>query len=534
MPAALRYIPLNSNSREAIALNTTYQAERKGRIAEINAAWDYYRGVMKKHLNTDNTKVDDNVTLPMVGTLIDKGVASMIGVDDRGVIEGVKFEIQGADESQASAPPSDPLVDDAAIPAPESQETTEPPVAETLEELWDANKKNKFLYNLFLAGGLAGHHFVKIIPDALPDPNGGGTRYPRYVLLDPRNVSVFWAEDDVERVLWYRIETGMRCEDIVRNVDDAGEDAGGWSIITYEKKTQASHWKPVGAPEQWERDWSPVVDWQNLPVPSMGGYYGKNDLGVLGLLNDAINFATSNMQRIQKHHGHPTLVATGVKLPEDFTAGPDRIIDTETAEAKVYYVEMASEGEYTLALIQFLQRVFYNGGREVDPSTVADKLGDLTNFGIRMMYHDSMIKRQSKWLTAAEGLELLCRYGLELMGFPATTRVNIIPPDVLPQDELEQANALSIDRSAGGISETTYQERRGYDPEKEAENNEVEQAKKIAHADAMARTQLFTNVANMSRNLRRQQNDEQTQPNLAGNGAAIAGRSTGANGGGIG
>jgi hypothetical protein len=427
MPAATEY------SLDPKALDNEYRSELLTRVTAIDAAWKYYKGDMKEPLLRDGTSVNDNILLPLCTALIDKAVATMMGTDEDGILAGVAFNAANA-EFQPH-----------------------------LDALWEVNGKNKFLHNTFLTASLTGHVFVKIVPEAF------GT-LPRFVLLDPRNVSVFWHAADAARVLWYRVQYGMpnarRRKDIVRDLDEWGGDAGTWTIYSYQEGKEG-RWTPADEPLLWPKPWAPILDWQNLPIPAMGGYYGRDDLGILPKMNDAINFTVSNMQRIQKHHGHPQMVVSGGHLDNDFVSGPDQIIDGLPADASVYNVEMQSEGQFALALLQFLQRQFYNSGREVDPATVADKLGDLTNFGLRLLYSDSVTKRQVKWLEAADGLRRLSQYSLELMGHGENIPLNVIPPSPLPQNPTEQANALNTDVQ-NGLSQTTYLQKRGYDPAQES------------------------------------------------------------------
>lgn len=474
MPPAIQYDPTFS-SEEAKQLETDYKSELLTRVTTIDLIWKYYVGNMPNPLQDDKTKVDDNILLPLIETLVNKGVSSMMGTDEDGIVQGVKFEV---------SKPKDAKED--------------PPEQKDLDLLWDANFKDEFSYNVFLQSGLAGHNFVKIIPEALEDPEGSEKMLPRFVALDPRNCGVIWDTNDVKRVLAYRIQYGKagsrRREDIARDVAEDGTDAGTWTIYTF-KELKDDKWELVGT-IVWPKPWPPIVDWQNLPVPAMGGYYGRDDVGTLPKVNDAINFAVSNVQRINKHHGHPKFVVTGGGLPPDYENNPNTALEFDSPEAKAYNVEMQSEGQIAMAMLQFLQRQFYNNGREVDPATVADKLGDLTNFGLRLLYGDSVTKRQTKWMNAKRGLQLLCQRALELMGHAPNIKINVIPPAPLPQDPNEQAQALQID-VANGLSRESYLEKRGYDPEQEQVRRDKAREESVADEVAKAQANSFSQFADI-------------------------------------
>lgn len=494
MPAAVEYVPLNIKTDSSKQLQNAYKTELLDRRLKIAEAEKYYKGEMKKPIKSDGTNVDDNLVLPLCTTLIDKGVANMVGTDDHGVIEGVRFEVV----SQQEENPAD---------------TTQ---AE-LDNLWAANRKNKFLHNLFLSASITGHYFVQVRPDEAYLPNGN--KYPRLVNLNPANTSVFWQEDDAEKVLWYRIDIGTspkrRIQDFVREMDEFGDETGRWLVYTYAERSE-DEWKlKDDKPIAWEYSWSPICDGQNLPNPASMGYYGRNDLGSLGSLNDYINWLVSNQGRIVKNQAFPVDVVKNFELPEGFKMSPDTIIQIPNADGDFRRIQDATDLTSIQSLVQFLQRMFYNAGREIDPATVADKLGDLTNFGLRIMHEDSLFKRQMKWLDAAYVLSRVSSHGLELLNLGANIGVNVIPPDPLPHDPTEQANALKTDVEVFGVSQQTAQERRGYAPDVEDQRNEKTRRQRVADSRTIANAKTTDALQLMGRQMRNQPNDGQSPEQTA-------------------
>ena len=429
MPGAILYIPSTMSSTEATALEDSFRNELTTRQAAITAAWKYYKGDHHKHLARDNSQTDDNVRINMSGLLIDKGVSGLFGSGQAGSNMGVRFEVSGAGAAQ-----------------------------DYLNAVWDANLKDILLHNLGLNGGVSGHAFVKIVAG---DP-------PRVINLDPSIVTAFWDAVDIDRVLWYRVQYGDKKqirEDYVRGRDDNGEDAGYWDIYKYRQLAEGgAQWEQMGEVIRWEYDWSPVMGWQNLPFPNI--YYGRDDLQHGGELNDSVNFVLSNLQRIIKHHAHPKTVIIGannLKVPEEENA-PDRLWLIPNENAKVVNLELQSDLSSSLMFAQVLRRAFFDAGREVDPAGVADRLGDLTNFALRVLYGDTSQKRGTKQLLYGRGLKRVNQALLELGGLTGT--VTITWPDVMPVDDLEQARALDID-TEHGLSRETYLQRRRYDPAQE-------------------------------------------------------------------
>ena len=472
MPPAIEYIE-NQNSVEARKLAEAGERERASRAKVLDRNWTYYLGNMPAPLAPDGTRVNDNVLLPLVRQIIDKAVSAMLGVDDSGGVEGIKFllpdtEIQDAQQTATSSP---------ANQGKDQQDW--------LDRFWRANHKNLFLHGLFMNSAIGGHVFIQIKPDEAPDPDNPGRKMPRLVNLNPSIVSVYWSADDVQKVLWYRVETGN--EYAGKRVDyvRTGET---WTIYTYTRK--ASKWTSSEEPKAWKFSFAPIIEWQNLPVPSIGGYYGLDDVGMLWQMNDALNVTVSTMQRIQKNHAMPRTVVTGGMLPryvdesgkEAVDIDPGTILEFDDPNAKMYNLELQSDGAGAYTLMQFIQRHFFNAAHEVDPSTVADKLGDLTNFGLRVMYQDVLAKRQTKWMAAGEGLRKVCAAVMQLAGLGRDMQVNVIPPDLLPADPVAESQALRTDVEVFGVSQETALEKRGYDPEEEKKRQGMKQRREIVNS----------------------------------------------------
>jgi len=226
------------------------------------------------------------------------------------------------------------------------------------------------------------------------------------------------------------------------------------------------------------------VDWPNLPDPN--GYYGMNDIRTGGAVNSALNFLMSNMARIIKHHAHPKTIIIGANADEVQQTAVDRLWTIRNENAQILNLEMQSDLSSSMELVRMLRRFFFDSGREVDPSSVHDRLGDLTNFALRVLYTDTLAKGGTKRLLAGDGLRRVCRCVLDLMGFGFAHPITVTWPKAIPTDDLADAQALAIDRQHG-LSRETYLERRGYEPEQEMARVQLERGERIE--DAMVQQQ---------------------------------------------
>ena len=244
-------------------LDEAGSVELSVRSSRIDKAWKYYRGEHDKPLVVRPGMKDDNVIINLAQKTIDQAVSMLFG-------EMPTITLADHDMTQQ------------------------------LNDVWELNEWEILLHNLGVSGGLAGHVFVKMVPDA--------RKLVRLVSLNPRLVSVFWRPDDMGKVVCYRVQW-------ISNLDTYRQDIvdqdGSWLIVDW-KKDNSGQWKKQDV-VVWDYAFAPIVDWQNLPDPE--NYYGAADLVNPGL-NDNINFIASNVARIIKYHAHPKTVALGDSGPE--------------------------------------------------------------------------------------------------------------------------------------------------------------------------------------------------------------------------
>jgi hypothetical protein len=289
----------------------------------------------------------------------------------------------------------------------------------------------------------------------------------------------------MQRVLWYRLQsvaggTGRRIDYVRGTVDEAGRvdhSSPVWSEVVWKLKQAGGANTPFMTSDKWEREsvrlwpfpWSPVVDWKNLPCPNE--YYGKNDVKGAIKLNKALNFILSNTMRIVKHHAHPKTIGIGMDATEivPTAVGGLWTVNKPAGEANIYNLEMASDGALSQWLAGVIAESLWQSGGVVDPQTIKDKVGELTNFGLHVLYTDAVRKTEKKRLLYGEAFELINRYALEVAGRAVPATITTVWDAVLPRDEDAEAETLMGEQGAGLISKETYRDRRGYNNETEEE-----------------------------------------------------------------
>lgn len=438
MPEALEYI-LDESSKELKDIEATYIQEARERGKVSARSWSYYDGVHDLPLKAQKDGYNDNVIVNHVEALSDRLTAFLVGA-------GVTFDAGG-----------------------DGQEDSQD---EAIVDIWQANRGAILQEALALSGVIDGHNAVRINPV---------TDAPAQLLrLKMSQFSAFWDAFNMQDVLWYRLQhtsgsQGKRIDYVKGQIEDdkVNHDAPGWLEIVY--KLDKAGGGPVGSAPKWKRDdiliwpfeFAPVVDWQNLP--NVNGYYGKSDITGAIHLNDALNFILSNMQRIIKHHASPKTIGLGFSAGEivGTEVGGFFTVNRPSGEANIFNLEMQSDLQSSMRLAEIITSGLWQSGGMVDPATMKDNVGQLTNFGLRVLFADAIKRTEKKQLLYGEAFELINKNALMVAGQAAPDKIETIWPDVLPEDTQEITDALLQELERKVISMQTYRAIRGYDDEQE-------------------------------------------------------------------
>lgn len=433
-----------NNIRQAIrSFIMPEDATNPARIAHLESLAlhrAYVRGLMRDQIKTKPGQADDNLIVNFVGLIVDRAVSMLYGA-------GIKFDLPGEDET-----PQDVLID----------------------ETWKANSKAILLYKLGYFGATYGTTYAKLIP-AGRDYNG--TPLTRIVALHPMWVQIEHAPEDMERVNKYIIaysyagKTGdvARKQEIERVVSEAG-DTLHWLITDYiADKSTGGKWAVMGTPMQWAYEFAPIVHWQNLPDPE--GCYGKSDIDNIFGPQDRFNFVSSNISKIIRLHAHPRTWGRNVTTTSNASWGPDEMVLTNSPDALISNLEMQSDLASSRAFGLDLRQMIFDLSRTVDIASMADKVGSLTNFGLRVLFKDELAKTNTKRELYEDGLLEINRRILQLAGYTGEQADpgSVIWPDPLPVNDLEKSQSITADLGNGLVSKQTASMERGYDWEQEQE-----------------------------------------------------------------
>lgn len=430
MPALDKY-----NWEKVDQLEEVASAETGTRTKVITALWTYYEGNHRKPLKVRKGQPDDNVIVNICARIVDQSSSLLFGTP---------FQI-------------------------ELNETEETPEEGYLDEIWERNKYRLFFLDLGTMGGVEGHCFIKIQVER---------PFPRLILLPSSRVTAFWDPDDLEKVLAYRIawKSGklQKRQHIIRMEQEDGTSLH-WMIRDLEKVAEGPggswQWRET-ALEAWRYEFPPLLDWKNLPNPKE--YYGASDLKEV-VINDAVNFLASNTQRIIKYHAHPKTIGIGARAQDLVASDVAGVWFIGNKDARVENLEMRSDLSSSLSWLRYLMGYAYSRHQTVDLVTLQDRIGRITNFGLRVLYKDALDKLGTKQLLYEEAIKELCRRLLILAGKADPESVVLHWGDPLPYNDKEEVEGLQKEMEMGILSKKTAAEIRGRDWELEQERMAAEQ-----------------------------------------------------------
>jgi hypothetical protein len=434
---------------------TDAEIKRQNHIQEN---WKYYDGEHKKHIKVevDEHTVDDNVTINLCATLVDRTNSRLFGDPIRG--EMLTFDVESKDEVKEGKVE----LHETGSSKAEADDKKDRAAQAFLQDVWDRSGGLNVIYNdVGVFGAVTGHFAFKIVEDE---------EGPRTVVLDPNFLSALTRQDDKSVVRAYKIEYKMVARDpkdnriksalfrqVILNGLEWGLDSGWYmqDFVNFGRMNaaQEKEWLPWSDIDAWE--YCPIIDGQNLPHAR--DYYGMSDLHNVKGLNDEINFLMSNVNRIVRYHSHPRTIGIGVEPDTIQETSVDSFwaVPTTPDQAEIYNLEMQSDLSAVLNFFHIIREAFWTLGREADPAVFKEKIGNVTNFGLRVLYLDALNKLGQKRQTYGKAFQVLGERLLALgEGFEKLT---IVPKwnDPLPSDPRELVETMMMEMDMGILSKET-------------------------------------------------------------------------------
>jgi hypothetical protein len=476
MPAATPKYDMNDKTWAA-DVEKRGDDERTARAKVMVEAWKWYKGDHPDPLKPLPDLLNDNIKYNLVGRGLDKenefiGYPMRLEVPD-GVTE---TETANGVEQQVS------------------------PAQEAADLLYEQIKPK--LRDIILSGMVTGHTFLKLFPvdeNVYWDGEEDGAPRADFALLDPQIVTVYWehGRGSRARALWYRCQwtTGdtIYRQDIVPvaiiepQFNAQGrvliDHTRGWRVFEYEQAAHTSTWE-LKFSDEWPLAFPPIIEQRNKSRPHE--YYGAPTLtpSLMGL-NHAVNFIASNTARIIKFHAHPKTIGVGVEASLVNTTMIDGFF-TVPEGSTVENLEMQSDLASSMNMLNEVKAQFFAELRVLDTSSIKDKLGQITNFGVRMMF-DDQVELTEELREAYGNLVVVTVWLLAVLENMGLDKPTAKWDDPLPVNRLELLQGAAIEKGLGTTSTQTLAEDLGRDPKVEAERKEREHAEQMEKQEEMMR-----------------------------------------------
>lgn len=412
------------------------QTERLKRYAQYK---DYYEGRHKRQLKHKINQADDNLVENYASLIIERSLSMLLG-------DGIQFELS-TDAEQAF-----------------------------IDEVMKANRSSIKLHDAAQNGAIYGTGYFKILLDKAESKDQENVMLPRLVVLDPRWMRILTPAEDIDQVSGYemRFNIGDTARKEITSVfatDELGRTLS-WSVANYvANRDTGGRWAPMGEPVVWEYEFPPIVHWKNLPKAN--DCYGKPDLEDVIELQDRVNFVSSNISKIIRYHGHPKTWGRGAGLGTNTSWGADEIVMLPGENGTLQNLEMQSDLASSREFRNDLKAALFDISRTVDLSSMKDKVGQLTNFGLKVLYNDALDKLSTKQNLFGEALLETVHRLLVIGGRPGDPG-QIKWSDSLPYNQTEQDDQDGFDLDRALASKETISVRRGYDYEQEQERIDQE------------------------------------------------------------
>ncbi len=436
------------------------EAERSDCLASIKAAWDYFEGRAPDPLYIKPGQVNDNVKINLARPLVEKGIAFLFGKE-------VTWQV---DETVAADTDTEKF----------------------LKDVWTYNNKQALLQEVAQNGFLSGIAAIKI------DPQPGGTY--DLINLDPSELQLFCSPHNINDIWKYRIEyTAADANGNERNyrqdIRRLGDRGAFWEIRDYEATPEQPYDLVKTTP--WNYPLPPIEYCKNLPRANC--VWGYNDLEDVKL-GDSLNMIASAVRKTLRLHSHPRTVKKGQTSVKQLDWGADKMLEIGKDE-DVFNLEMQSDLGAARQFYVDLRQAIYAGARTPDLSTLGDKLGQITNFGLHVLFADLIEKTETKRVLYGGLIARINRLLCLLDGKGDNVTTTLTWADPLPEDQLDKVNTVSAKQKTGLVSDETLTAELGYSYDDEQKRLKKERADKAALQAAQMSTPTGTSGQPTSQSL---------------------------------
>lgn len=337
--------------------------------------------------------------------------------------------------------PRDPMVE------PKGDEgKSSNPVHDLLEQVWTANRRHQFSYDMANMGMITGDCFIKVSYD--PDFYGEDMGELKFDVLDSRTVQPYFDSLERTRMVGCRIQYPVKMRET-----DAEEDGGmgGERVVMYREIHTDTNIYTFLDDELQDAVANPlgemmVVHIKNEPLPFER--YGRSVLYNLIMPNKEFNEKVSDFSEILAYHAAPVTIIKGARV-QNLEKGARKVWGGIPKDGDVYNLNLDADLSSSVDYLDKLKTFIHETGA-VPPETMSNlqAISNTSGSALHLQYQPILDRIQRMQINYGEGLKQINRL---ILRFYEAVGIVDLPEDVgmslKYKTVIEWGDALPRDRS---------------------------------------------------------------------------------------
>ena len=329
-----------------------------------------------------------------------------------------------------------------------------------LENVWEANGRHEFTYDLAYQACITGDAFIKISYE--PDFYGNDMGELKLTVLDSRTVLPYWDGHNKRKMIGCRIQYPSK---------EVQSDGGLKSVMYTEIHTASTIAEYVDG-ELDKAYANPlgellIVHVPNEPLPYRK--YGRSDLESLLLPNKEYNEKASDLSEILAYHAAPVTIIKGARV-QNLERGARKVWGGIPKDGDVYNLGLTSDTSAAVEYLELLKRHLFEMGSVPEETLGAiQQVSNTSAVALHVQYQPLIERVTKKQIHFGKGLrkvnELILKFyeAAGVLDFPEELspakkyRTEIVWGDALPRDrsldlaDLSTEIGLGIESKKGGL-----------------------------------------------------------------------------------
>lgn len=310
---------------------------------------------------------------------------------------------------------------------------------QVLDNVWIANERHAFTYNLAYQSFICGDAFVRMSWDDNFYADGVGELVLQ--VLDSRTVIPYWDGQNKRKMI------GCRIQYPVREVQGDGSvkmrmytevHTESTIVELLDGQVTNNYTNPLGE--------LMIIHFPNEPLPYRK--YGKSDLESLLLPNKEFNEKASDFSEILAYHAAPVTIIKGARV-QNLERGARKVWGGIPKDGDVFNLELQTDMSSTQEYLTMLQKHLFEAGNVPEESLGSEQqVSNTSAVALQIQYQPLIERTKRKHIHVGKGLRQINRL---ILRFYEMAGVWEAPDQIAPSRkyrvEIEWGDSLPRDRS---------------------------------------------------------------------------------------